>query len=110
MSTKTKKIYSEIAQLTPVIAGTIREVRLKCGKKNCPCVSDLQKRHGPYLFWDRRFAAKISSKSITPYQAQQIQKGINNRRKLELLIQQLLVLGEEFAASLEKTKPKTNRH
>lgn len=34
--------------LDPLIAGTPNETYRRCGKKTCPCRTDINRRHGPY--------------------------------------------------------------
>ena len=81
-------------------AGTIRAVKLKCGRANCRCRSgNDEDKHGPYYFWNRKVKGKMTSSSIPPDKVSQVKKWIQNRHRLEKLIGRLLTQGHREAVT-----------
>jgi hypothetical protein len=103
---KLSKIKKEISDIDLVIPGTIRSIYLKCGKPICACWKDRDARHGPYYFWDRKVDGRVSSKSIKKPMVPLLKKWIDNRKKTENLIQEMLELNQAIVADMveeEKT-------
>ena len=99
-----KKLNEQILNLGPAIPGTIRQVLLRCGRKNCACASGHQRdKHGPYFFWSHKNNGRLTSLSLTESEARQFQQWIDNRRTLEGLVQDILDEGIKMA--LETRKP-----
>jgi len=92
---RTKRLRQQITGMDFVASGTIHIRTKTCGKKNCQCATDPEKRHGPYYEWSRRKDGKLLHKTLSPEQARLIQKAIANHRT----IQQLLAEWEEETAS-----------
>lgn len=103
--TRYKKLKKCAHDLGIVIPGTLRTIYQRCGKPNCRCATGKSEdKHGPYLLWDKRKRADgvLSSTSINPNHKKLLQEGINNRRKLEKLVREMLKIGEKYAANLKK--------
>mgnify|MGYP003590888379 CR=1 FL=1 len=99
------EIKRKLGDFDLAIPGTIRTINLKCGKPSCACWRDKKARHGPYYFWDRKVAGKLSSKSITKPMVPQLKKWIHNRKLTETLLHELLELSQAIAADMvEKEK------
>ena len=62
--------YSEVKDrlqdLGFVIAGSVGERYLTCGKTNCRCKADPSQRHGPYIEYTRKLAGKTTGRRLTP--------------------------------------------
>ena len=100
---KFEEIKTKILALGPIVPGTLRKVYLRCGKKNCRCQTNRKDHwHGPYSFWDRKEDKKLSSRSIPPELVCLIRGWIENRRKLDRIISQMLKQGMNIAT--EKLK------
>jgi len=105
---KYERIKEKMLNLGIVIPGTIREVHLKCGKQNCRCAGGENKDlHGPYFFWDRKVRGNLSSMSISKENVEKIKKWINNKAKLEKIVQEILECGLQEASKLKKTRKST---
>lgn len=95
---KRKTVKQRISALGPAIPGTIRKVRLKCGKQGCRCQSGREAdKHGPYYFWDRKEDGRLTSSSIPKDCLGDFRKWIRNRKSLEKLVDRLLVQGQKRA-------------
>lgn len=99
-----QKIFANsLNNIDLAIPGRVRSVLMKCGKDNCPCRDDLEKRHGPYFFWDRKVDGKLSSLSIPKELVPSFKKWICNRRKLEATVSKVLELSQKIAAEAKNT-------
>jgi hypothetical protein len=93
-----RNLKRKISKLGPAIPGTIREVRLKCGKDGCRCQSGkAEDKHGPYYFWDRKVKGKLTSSTVAKDKVAKIKEMIENRRKFEKLFDRLLAQGMKAA-------------
>ena len=93
-----KNIKKRISKLGVAIPGTVREVRLKCGKAACRCQSGkIEDKHGPYFFWDRKVKGKLTSSTVSKEKVAVIREMIENRRRLERLFDRFLVQGMRAA-------------
>lgn len=104
---KLEKMKSQLSEFDLAIPGTVRVISLKCGKPSCACWKKKSARHGPYYFWDRKVDGKMSSKTIAEPMVPLLRKWINNRRKIEELLQDVFQLSQELVADMvdeEKTK------
>lgn len=98
------EVRLQLGEFDLAIPGTIRTISLKCGKPSCACWTDKKARHGPYYFWDRKVAGKLSSKSIAKPMVSQLQKWIENRKRAEKLLQEILTLSQAIVAELVDKK------
>lgn len=95
-SQKCIKLKNKIANIGMVLPGSIRTTYLSCGKPLCKCSSKNQEdKHGPYYLWDRKVCGKLSSMSLNLEQRKIVQAAIDNRKKLEKLVQQLIISSAE---------------
>jgi hypothetical protein len=74
---------NRLQELGFVIAGSVGERHLTCGKANCRCRTDPAQRHGPYIEYTRKVAGKTHSRRLTAEQAEQYRGWIANRRLLD---------------------------
>ena len=94
-------IMKKVAKLGPAIPGTIRKVRLRCGKDGCRCQSGKDEdKHGPYYFWSRKVKGRMTSSSIPRGKVGQFRRWIENRRRLERLVDQILAQGQKDALKI----------
>ena len=99
-------LKKQIAALGTAIPGSIQTVYLRCGKKNCRCQQDEAQRHGPYYLWYRRISGKTATQSIAEEDVQVFRTWINNREKLEALVQKKINHGADYAAVFKTTPGK----
>ena len=85
---RSKQLRQRITQMDFVASGTLHVRTKTCGKKNCQCATDPEKRHGPYYEWSRRKEGKLIHKILSPAQARLIKKAIANYREIQLLLAQ----------------------
>jgi hypothetical protein len=98
------EIKLQLADFDFAIPGTIRSISLKCGKPSCACWADKKARHGPYHFWDRKVGGKLSSKSIAEPMVPLLKKWINNRKRIEKSLQEIIVLSQALVAEMAEKK------
>ena len=96
--------YSEVKDrlqdLGFVIAGSVGERYLTCGKTNCRCKADPSQRHGPYIEYTRKLAGKTTGRRLTPAQADQYRAWIANRRTLDQITAEMDDLSHQAARLL----------
>ena len=91
-------LKKQISALGMAIPGSIQTAYLRCGKKNCRCQQDEKLRHGPYFLWYRRVDGKTATQSIAEEDVHLFRTWIDNRQKLETLVQKIVSLGADYAA------------
>jgi len=95
----------KISNLDLAVPGRLRTIYSRCGKDYCACQTSKKARHGPYILWDRKVNGKLTSKMVSREMAIQIKKWIENRNKLENLVQEILILSQSIASDLvEKSR------
>lgn len=100
-----QNLKASLLSLGPVIPGHLREVYLRCGKKNCHCRTARKRGwHGPYIFWDRMDRKKSASRSINVKHAKVLRHWIRNRKELERIIQVIYKRGLWMADQLKKSE------
>jgi hypothetical protein len=97
-------LKKQIAAIGMAIPGSIQTVYLRCGKKICRCHQDEKLRHGPYYLWYRRIDGKTATQSIAEEDVNLFRTWIDNRNKMEALVQKIVSLGADYAAAF-KTNP-----
>jgi hypothetical protein len=97
-------LKKQIADLGMAIPGSIQTAYLRCGKKNCRCQQDEGLRHGPYFLWYRRINGKTATQSIAAEDVHLFRTWIDNRDKMETIVQKIISLGADYAAVF-KTAP-----
>ena len=70
--------------------GTIQKVWLTCGKQNCKCIKG--KKHGPYYYlaYTKTENKKTSPVCISKDKVPDLERRLNNFKKLECEIRELL--------------------
>jgi hypothetical protein len=102
-------LKKQITALGMAIPGSIQTVYLRCGKKNCRCQQDEDLRHGPYYLWYRRIDGKTTTQSIAEEDVNLFRSWIDNRCKLEALVQKIVSLGADYAAVFKTTPGKLKK-
>lgn len=74
----------------PILPGCISTAYAKCGKPNCICRASKPKLHGPYYRWTGVIDGKRTTKTITKEQAMECGRRIENYRRLQAQIDQLV--------------------
>lgn len=82
------------------LPGRLRTIFSKCGKEYCACQKNKKARHGPYVLWDRKLNGKLTSKMVPKKMVMQIKKWIENRNRLEVLLQEIFELSQSVASNL----------
>jgi hypothetical protein len=78
----------------PILPGSISTARSTCGKSQCACHQDPDKRHGVYYRWTGMLKGKRTTKTLSREEALACQVRIANyralRRTIDTLLQQSL--------------------
>ena len=90
-------ILDEIAEIGPVLPGSLVTRTSRCGNAGCRCRADPPQLHGPYWVWTRSINGKTVTRSLSDDQAETYQSWFDNTRRLRELADQLRLLGLEQA-------------
>jgi hypothetical protein len=95
---KFSKLKQKICEIDLPIPGTLHIQYRKCGKANCRCHESKDHLHGPYYLWYRKIDGKLKTTVIDVKDIEKYQQWITNRQELELLTNEMIRLGENYAA------------
>ena len=83
-------VIETLAALTaprPMRRGSVSVRRMRCNKPGCPCATDAERRHGPYVSLTRGIAGSTRSRLLSAEQADlaraQVEAGRRFRAELE---------------------------
>lgn len=96
-----QKLRSRLAQTGYICTGSITTAYCKCGKLYCICARDEKALHGPYNVWTRKVKGKTVTRNLTDEQAQQCRACIQNKRNLEVLIDEMKILTVNYIEGLK---------
>jgi hypothetical protein len=99
-----EKLKQELLYIGLPVSGSIQKLFARCGSMGCPCATDDSKRHGPYLRWHHRKGTRQCTAGIEENILPMIEQGINNRDKIEGLVDKMLTLGDTIAETLSDKK------
>ena len=78
---------SALTDPRPMRRGSVSVRLVKCSKRGCPCATDPERRHGPYVSLTRAVGGTTRSRLLSPEQADlaraQVQVGRRFRADLE---------------------------
>jgi hypothetical protein len=98
-------VMKEVLKLTLLAKGSVNTRYVTCGKKDCPCMEDKSKRHGPYYYlslpvpkdmWGHNYP-KVKHFYITEMEAMEFDKKIENYKRIQQQI--WLDILDEFEGS-----------
>jgi len=97
-----RRIADELAAIARtglVLPGSITERRMVCGRANCACHAEIERRHGPYFHWTRKVAKKTVGRFLSAQQCDDYERWIANDRRAHELLRRLEELGIEALES-----------
>lgn len=69
-------LLAALNQAQPMRRGSVSERWMKCGKPGCPCATDRNARHGPYLTITRVVDGHTTSRYLSPEDAAVVRRQI----------------------------------
>jgi hypothetical protein len=96
-------------QLEYFCKGTVLKRMMKCGKSQCACASDPDKRHGPYFELTYKANGKTVNVKLSPETAPLYQAASLQYRKLKTLVDRLEKLSQAILrrqAKLAQSQPR----
>lgn len=91
---RSKELRKELNSLGFVVSGTLHHRMKTCGKPTCKCATDPEARHGPYFEWGRMRGKKLVQNTVTPTQAKLLERGIENHKRAQALLNEWERLSE----------------
>lgn len=102
-----RRIAEELAAIArsgQLLPGSIAERRMVCGRANCACHEDPERRHGPYYQWTRKVARKTVGRFLSADQREDYEVWIRNDRRVHELLRRLEELGIEALEADPRTR------
>lgn len=99
-----RELASQLSAMGYLWPGSISVQRLTCGKPNCGCHQDPERRHGPYTYWSTKVKGKTVNRLLRPEEAELYQEWIENRRRMETLQRRMVRLSQKVAPLLLRQK------
>jgi hypothetical protein len=93
---QTREIASELAAIArtgEVLPCTLIQRQMRCGRAGCRCHADPPRLHGPYWQWTRKVNNKTITRWLSPQQATDCGRWIDNDRRLRELLARLEAIG-----------------
>jgi hypothetical protein len=84
-----QKLKRDLDQLEYFCKGTVLKRMMKCGKAQCACASDPDKRHGPYFELTYKSNGKTVNVKLSPEAAPLYKAASLQYRKLKTLLNRL---------------------
>jgi len=84
------RLAKTLADIGFIWSGTVQKQLLTCGKPRCRCHKDPELRHGPYWYWTSKERGRTISRKLTPEEAEIIGQWIENRRRLDATLKQMM--------------------
>ena len=98
---KSERLLKSLNSCQPFIASTLSEIRTKCGKPNCHCVSG--EKHLSHLL-TRRERGKTKTTYVPVELVEEVKKWSEEYHRLKELVNEITVLGEEIVKRHVKEK------
>lgn len=95
-----QKRAAEVAQVGFMLKGSLVQRCLPCGTPHCHCHADPPQLHGPYWQWSARVQGKTVSRMLTAAQARRYQEWMQNRKRLEQILNEMHEISSQAAAIL----------
>ncbi len=82
-------LRAQLADLGFFCKGTLLERRLTCGKPNCACSQEPERRHGPYFEWTYKVAGKTVNVRLSADAVAAYREATAEWRRLRTLLRRL---------------------
>jgi hypothetical protein len=101
-----RSLIKKIGQIGPVLKGSVSASYTRCGKPNCSCQDDPPQLHGPYWQWSTSVDGKTVSRRLNDQERKLYEQWVNNRKRLEAVIQDMHALALDAAAATKNDAPR----
>src|SRR6266851_1943233 len=88
-------VKAKVADVGFICEGSLVERFMPCGRPNCACASDRNRRHGPYYQLSWKEHGRTVSRRLSPKDARLYREWIANRRQLDSLLTQMKALSRQ---------------
>ncbi len=82
-------LRAHLADLGFFCKGTLLERHLTCGKPNCACSQEAERRHGPYFEWTYKVTGKTVNVRLNPEAVAAYREATAEWRRLRTLLGRL---------------------
>ena len=104
-----RALAAELSDVGFIWTGTVQRRTLTCGKSQCACHQDPQRRHGPYAYWTTKVGSRTVSRLLTNVEADLYEEWVENRRRLEATQKKMLAASKKAAPAFLSLRKSTGR-
>ena len=101
-----RELARQLADIGPVLKGSVVQRYMPCGNPNCRCQGDPPQLHGPYWQWSTAINGKTLTRRLKPDQVPLYMEWTDNRKKLDAVLAEIYRLTRETSLLLN-SKPDT---
>ncbi len=105
---KVERIKKKIANLGPILPGSLSTQWNKCGTAGCQCHVRKSKRHGPYFQLSFTVKGKSSTLFVKKENVTKVRRRIKRHKKLKELCNELAIACVELARNEGFDQEKSN--
>jgi len=98
-------LAQKIGPIGPVLKGSVSASYTRCGKPNCSCQEEPPQLHGPYWQWSTSVDGKTVSRRLSDDERNLYQEWVDNRKRLEAVIQDMHALTLDAADAVRNDAP-----
>jgi len=85
----------KLAQCGPSIAGSLGQIRRRCGRTNCQCAHDDSKKH-PALLLTSKVKGKTKAVYVPADMQEEVERWVGERRQIKRLLKEIDQLVEQI--------------
>lgn len=104
-----RALTTELSDVGFIWTGTVQRRTLTCGKSQCPCHQDPERRHGPYAYWTTKVGNRTVSRLLTDVEADLYEEWVQNRRKLAATQKKMFAASKKAAPAILSLRKATGR-
>lgn len=106
INAKINKLKQDLVSMDYILRGSIKTVYNRCGKKECICHRDENKRHGPYHLFTKKVKGKTTGRHYSQEEASLLKPYLKKYNRAVEIIRQISELSDKAVEIiLNKQKP-----
>lgn len=102
-----RALTTELSDVGFIWTGTVQRRTLTCGKSQCPCHQDPERRHGPYAYWTTKVGNRTVSRLLTDVEADLYEEWVQNRRRLAAIQKKMFAASKKAAPAILSLRKST---
>jgi hypothetical protein len=88
-------LAAHLAKVGFIWGGSIQTQWIRCGKPDCACAHDPERRHGPYAYWTTKKEGRTVTRLLHPPESEILAEWVGNRRKVDRILQEMKTISQK---------------